>query len=341
MATARKLPSGSYRVRIFSGYKYVNGEKKRLYESFTAPTKREAEMLAAKWAIERDSRAKDITVSEAIDNYIRAKENVLSPSTIRGYTHDKIRFEKIGHLKLRSLKNGNVQSWISELSAKYSYKTVKNTYGLLTTVLKFYEPGISLNVTLPPKIKKQYNLPSDEDVQTLLNYAKGTDLWICMMLARYYSLRRSEICALTDEDLNGDILTVRKAMIQDRNNKWVVKDYPKTYESYRFLIIDEPLLSVLREKKGKFFYGTPTAMTEAFRTAVRRTGIKHINFHLLRHMFATKAATQGIPDFFTAKMGGWSSNSTVLKSVYQNVRDADYREQMRNINALMRHEMET
>ena len=39
MATAKKLPSGSYRVRV---YDKITDK----YKSFTAPTKREAERLA-------------------------------------------------------------------------------------------------------------------------------------------------------------------------------------------------------------------------------------------------------------------------------------------------------
>lgn len=47
MATAKKLPSGAYRVRIFDHYETnTDGERKAIYQSFTAPTKREAERAA-------------------------------------------------------------------------------------------------------------------------------------------------------------------------------------------------------------------------------------------------------------------------------------------------------
>ena len=44
MATAKKLPSGSWRCLIYTG-KDENG--KRQYKSFTADSKKEAEFLAA------------------------------------------------------------------------------------------------------------------------------------------------------------------------------------------------------------------------------------------------------------------------------------------------------
>ena len=47
MAKAKKLPSGSWRVLQFVG---LDADGKRQYKSFTAPTKREAEFLAAEAA---------------------------------------------------------------------------------------------------------------------------------------------------------------------------------------------------------------------------------------------------------------------------------------------------
>lgn len=335
MATARKLPSGSWRCQVFS-HKDPSG--KRVYESFTAPTKREAEKLAAEWAYSRSTRPDDITIGQAADNYIAAKRGVLSPSTMRGYTVCRKRFEDIENLKLRNVTTAVIQPWISTMASKLSQKTVQNTYGLLTAVLDFYAPGTVLNVKLPPKTKKYYDLPSDEDVQKLLKYTEGTELWTAIMLARYYSLRRSEICALRSSDLVDNILTIRRACILDEDGEYVIKDTPKTYGSYRYVLIDEPLLSAL--KQGQFVNYHPGTLSDRFRSALKASGVKPFNFHLLRHMFATKAAMNGIPDFYTAAMGGWEQNSAVLKGIYQNVRDSDLKEKMKEMNKLMQHEMQ-
>ena len=79
MAKAKKLPSGNWRVLVYAGKE--NGKNK--YKSFTAPTKKEAEFQAAQYAMERKERENGaMTVQEAIDRYIDAKEGVLSPSTV-------------------------------------------------------------------------------------------------------------------------------------------------------------------------------------------------------------------------------------------------------------------
>ena len=79
---ARKLPSGSWRARLFLG-EDENGKKH--YKSFTAATKREAERLALNYAEERATPDR-ITFKDALARYIESKSNVLSPSTLRGHT---------------------------------------------------------------------------------------------------------------------------------------------------------------------------------------------------------------------------------------------------------------
>lgn len=336
MPTARKLPSGNYRVRIFS---HVDSSGKKIYESFTAPTKAEAEKLASDWNSNRKARPTDITVGSATDNYIKAKRGVLSPSTIRGYNVCRKRFDGIENLKLRNVTTARIQPWVSELSAELSWKTVQNTYGLLTAVLKYYAPGTTLAVKLPPKTKRFYDLPSDEDIQKLLDHTEGTELWTALMLARYYSLRRSEICALNKTDLKDNILTVHRASILNEDGDYVIKETPKTYSSYRRVLVADPLLSAL--KAGLFVSYSPGTLSDRFHAALKATGVKPFNFHLLRHVFASKAALNGIPDFYTAKMGGWEQNSSVLKEIYQNVQESDLFEQMSRLNVLMQKEYDT
>lgn len=334
MATARKLPSGNYRCQIFSHYTYVNGKKKRVYESFTAPTKREAEAAAALWSCERSERGQDITVAEAVERYIVAKTSVLSPATIRGYrSYQRTGFDRIAGVRLRQLDNETVQIWISSVSTSCGAKTTRNIYMLLTASVRMFSPGKTFSVSLPPRKKLTYNLPSESTMKTLLDHTKGTELWIALMLAYNYGLRRGEICALTSEDLHGDTLTISRDVVLDENNLWVTKDIPKTEESYRSLMIAEPLLGVLQAKDGKFITCNPDALLNRFRRALKAAKVDPFNFHLLRHCYASRAAVLGVPDVYVAKMGGWKPGSPVLKSVYQNALDEELRKQMERMNA--------
>lgn len=80
---AKKLPSGKWHCRV-----RVQGRD----VSITCQTKDEAvaEAMAIKAGIkefdlQEASRRKRFTVGQAVDAYISARENVLSPATLRGY----------------------------------------------------------------------------------------------------------------------------------------------------------------------------------------------------------------------------------------------------------------
>ena len=55
MPKAKKLPSGSWRCRVYS---YKDADGKQHYESFTAPTKAEAEMMAAEYTAGKKRRVR-------------------------------------------------------------------------------------------------------------------------------------------------------------------------------------------------------------------------------------------------------------------------------------------
>lgn len=100
MATPKKLPSGNWRVRV---YDYTDESNVRHYRSFTAATKKECSYMAAEFS-QNKSRiaAGDLTVAEAIDEYIRVKSEVLSHSTIRGYqTQRKNYYKSIETIRIR------------------------------------------------------------------------------------------------------------------------------------------------------------------------------------------------------------------------------------------------
>lgn len=336
MATARKLPSGAWRVRVFS---HKDADGKKHYKSFTAGTKKEAERMAATWNTSRQCQMSGITVSEAISRYIDAKRAVLSPSTVRGYLSMAVdNYDPIGSVKLDTLKSADLQIWISDLAQTHQPKTVRNIYGLLTAAIKMFAPDLAFNVTLPSVGRRQYRLPTDDDIQQLLDHVYGTRLWIALMLARYYSMRRSEICALESRDLDGDILTISRAMVMDENKQWVIKQ-PKTASSYRTLQIADPLLSEMQKIEGRYIDCNPDALINRFHRALKASKVEPFNFHLLRHSFASNAALLGIPDFYTASFGGWRPGSVVLKQIYQNVTDKDRERIMGELNKSMTRNM--
>lgn len=328
MATAKKLPSGSWRIQVFD-HKDVDGKKH--YKSFTAPTKREAQFMAAEWTAGKAAQApENLTLYSAITRYINAKRGVLSPSTIAGYEKmQRNYFKEIGKTKIIDLNNTALQVWISDLSKDLSPKTVRNIHGLLASSIQIFAPDFRLKTTLPAKKKPELYCPSDKDVKKLLESIAGTELEIAVLLAAFGPLRRGEICALTAQDVHGNIIEVNKSMVMGPDRLWYTKQ-PKTYSSYRSIEFPDFVIEKLSGIEGRIIKSTPDQISNKFKKALLRTGLPHFRFHDLRHYSASIMHAIGVPDQYILQRGGWASDN-VMKTVYRNVIDIETAKQNKKI----------
>lgn len=341
MAKAKKLKSGSWRCLV---YDYTDQDGKRHYESFTAPTKKEAEYMAAEFSMTKDvkKRPENLTLYHALDKYIQIKEGVLSPTTIRTYkSARRTHFSSIGEISIRDITNAIVQSWISDLSKRLQPKTVRNTYGLLASTLDMFCPDLYLKVKMPQKKESNFYTPSDSDIKKLLMQIEGTELEIAVLLAAFGTLRRGEICALTNEDVHGNFITVNHAFVRNENNEWILKE-PKTEGSRRTIELPDFVIEKIKDIDGFIVKAHPDALSERFRRAITVSGLQKFRFHDLRHYSASILHAIGVPDQYIMQRGGWSSDY-VMKSVYRNVIDEESARQNQKIMAhfnQMQHEMQ-
>lgn len=316
MAKARKLPSGNWRVRVYS---HTTPDGKKHYESFTGSTRQEAEMMATKFANDNDrKRSADISVKEALDDYMKKHDNVFSPSTLYGYELAYNRIKPIYNLRIRKIKSTDIQAFISELIDKnYAPKTITNTYSLLTAALAFSGVETNFKVTLPSTVKRPPVSPENDQVIALYNNASPTlkkaILFGCL------SLRRGEISALKYGDLNGNVLIVHADMVWGKDRKWHYKPIPKTSVSIRTVYLPDVLVNMLGTGKPDEYIlkVKPNAIGNAFLRLKTKMKID-IRFHDLRHYFASIAKVLNIPDNYVATLGGWQNGSKVLKQIYQN-----------------------
>lgn len=316
MAKAKKLPSGNWRARVYS---HTTPDGKKHYESFTASTKQEAEMMASKFANDNDhKRADDLTVEEAVHNYIESNRSTLSPSTIYGYTKDANRLTVINNIRIRKITSKDLQNLISNLMEKgLSPKTIKNTYGLIRSSLTFSGVDQNFMVHLPSTPKKTRQAPENEQIKALYDNASDK-MKIAIALAAFHSLRRGEIAALKYGDIDGNTLTIHSDIVWGSDNKWHYKDTPKTDASNRIIYLPQKLLDLIGTgHPDQYILGiNPNTIGENFIRLKKKLGID-IRFHDLRHYFASLAVILDIPDTYTASLGGWRNNSSVLKEVYQ------------------------
>ena len=317
MATAKKTPSGMWKVRVYS---HTTPDQKKHYRAFTAPTKQEAEQMAARFSGDADRAAKvDLTVEEALLGYIRARDGVLSVSTIRGYYKiARNHFDGIKTIRIRRLTSEQVQTHISQLSREKSAKTVKNAYGLLTAAINFYLPDKTLHVKLPAKEVKRLQSVTDDDVRLLLDHARGW-LKLCIGLSAFGSLRRGEVCALTYGDVTDGVIYVHADMVEDNDGKWILKAIPKTTDSVRYVYtVPQEILALIGDgaPEERIIKRTPNEVTKYFIQLRDSLGLT-CRYQDLRGYYASTAPVLGVPDIYTSDFGGWRRGSGVLKEHYQ------------------------
>lgn len=273
------------------------------------PGKREAKDIMNKAF---GSYHNSMVFSHAAEVYIKSKENVLSPATIRGYRGliNNIS-ENIMSMQLDKITLPVLQTFINEYSATHSPKSVRNMNGFIVAVLNYNGAEVK-TPRLPQKEKKDIYIPTEEDVKRILQEFKGHRYEAFIVLATM-GLRRSEICALTPEDLNGNVLTINKALVQNEKKEWVIKQ-TKTESSTRKIILPDELVKLLNEKG--FYEGNPENLYFNLQRAQKRLGIPQFPLHKLRHFFASYMHDLGYSDKQIQEFGGWKTDA-IMKTVYQ------------------------
>lgn len=333
MANAKQLPSGSWRVQVYAG---KDAQGKKQYLSFTRPTRKEAEYEALQWQlhykeVSRDSAA--MTLDEAMQAYIKSKDGILSPSTIRGYENiRRNNLRGLMEMKLNRLTPQLIQQAVNVEAKPYldkhgklrrrTPKTLRNIHGLLSAVLAEYHPDLKLTTTLPQKEHKEQTILEPEQIGALLKAVEGDSMELPVLMGVWLCMRASEISALTWEnvDFERGTLTIKRALVRDKENHWVEKA-TKTTTSTRTLQVPAYILEKLAAARqtGSSPRVVPLSsesMYKRLKTILRRNGLPDIRFHDLRHTAASIMLTLNIPDKYAQARGGWATNHT-MKTVYQ------------------------
>ena len=311
--TIEELPSGSYRIRMM--------EKGKRYSLVIdhKPTDSEAVRLIAAVIASTPSDAPSGTFKAASVAYNASKSNVLSASTIREYErYARLLPDSFTRLHLMRITARDVQKVINDLTPDRNPKTVANYAHYISAVLA--ANGIRLPAPkLPQRIRSVQYIPTADDIKATLDALKGTEHELAIRLC-CFGLRRSEVCALTPEDLDNNTLHISKAVVKDKNRQYVVKT-TKTTASDRYVVIPADLADQIRQQ-GYIYKYNPDNLYKALQRAQDRAGVPHFRLHALRHFFASYLHDLGYSDKQVQALGGWSTDN-IMKTIYQHAMDMD------------------
>ena len=321
----RKLPSGAWNVRV-----QIDGKT----HSITKPTEKEciAEAAAIKAGM-KEARLNPTrkTLTKAMDDYIEARQNVLSPSTVRGYrVVQRTRFQQHMNKDISKITQEQWQRAVNLEAKTCSAKTLKNAWGFVSSVLED-ATGHRYTVRLPQVIANDLPFLTAEQIPEFLTAIKGKHCEIGALLA-LSSLRRSEILALKwdDIDLDNNCIYVHGAAVHDENGNLIQKKENKNKTSRRTIPFIIPQLAEAIEaadKKGDLVVtGNPNQLWQSINRICKREGLPEVGVHGLRRSFASLAYHLGISEEVAMRTGGWSDYTTMRK-IYTKVSQKDIQDQ--------------
>lgn len=318
----KELPSGAFHTKIL-----ING--KRI--SITKDTSEEciAEYLAlkhgAKEAVEK-KKHKEVTLSDALNNYIAKREGKKSPATIKGYkVYKKNRLQSMMGANVYETTDAQWQAAVDRDFRKLTDKYAKNVWTFVASAIE-EETGRRPKIELDPpkKAKRPYLEP--EEVLVFVKAMKGRTAEIAALL-ELSSLRVSEVLAVrgTDFDLKNNRVRVHGAAVYGPDGKLVFKDENKTEASDRYVPLIPPLREAIEGMRLTDDYVVkmqPAGIYKQINRVCAANGLPQVGNHGLRHSFASLAYHLGIPEKIAMEIGGWE-DSKVMHDIYTHLAKKD------------------
>ena len=264
-------------------------------------------------------------LEEAASVWIDEKKVCWKPTTCREYRYilDKHVIPWLGDARINNIDQQTMESFASlllkeqdnGLSANYLSYICSIVIRILLHMKKKHGYGIPVPANPVIKSKKcQVILPGGQAMSKLVEYLianSGRNADFGILVALYTGIRIGELCALTwkDIDLKEGVIYIRNNVQRVRgdgggkNKTHTVIQTPKTSDSVRVVPISPMLLPLLEKHRqedsrhiirgSRNLWADPRTVQYQFRKILEECGLEHFNFHMLRHVFASRCIEKG------------------------------------------------
>lgn len=314
-----KRKDGRWEGRYKNGFK---SDGKTRYSSVYGKSYSEVRnILTAKRAEQKPCCLKcDFAFKELSDLWLESIAHSVKESTYMNYS---MKLEKhiipyFGAIRYEKLTIKIFNDFIIEkLSAGLSARYVSDICRVIKSITKFARQKLNYSdkaelLSLPKCEKKERKLLNSVQQKLLTNYLSDSTSPsnLGIFISAVTGIRLGELCALkwSDIDLEKRIITVSKTMQRIKNiggktATKIVITLPKSKTSAREIPVPDVLYSYLTAMQksddcyiltGKKIFAEPRTMQYRFRSVLKKLGLPQVNFHALRHMFATKCVDIGV-----------------------------------------------
>lgn len=329
-----------WRLRI-SGRHPITG--KRIQHSKTIRgTEKQALRALKDFELELDAgvAAKD-TFGAVLDDWIAFKARTWAPGTlvtVDGLVAGKIR-PALGHRPVSAITARELDAFYGTLGdAGLGRSTIARTHQVISECLNqarrwgliAANPARDASPPTPKRRPATERAADPADVAKVLDELPD-DARFFVALATVTGARRGELCALRWTDLDGDTLTISRAVSQSRDG-WVVKS-TKT-DNVRRLHLDAGTVDAWRAHRRQAVeaalavgvtpsdwvfsmhherHWKPAHISALWRNAAKRAGVAGVRLHDLRHLAATRLLALGVDPVTVANRLGHADATTTLR----------------------------
>jgi integrase len=338
--------------------------------------KREAQQHLARIVTELDAgtfvEPSKVTLAQFLERWLAHMRTQVAPRTFGGYA-DKIRnnlIPALGAIQLTKLRPEQISEAYSKalisgrLDGKggLSAQTVRHMHGILKQALAqaclwqaiTHNPA---NVVRPPKLDRgEMQTVNTDQTAAMIEAARGTPIFIPILLGVLCGMRRGEICALRwrSIDLDAGQLSVVASTEQGRGG--MREKEPKNGKG-RLIALPPIVVTELRRHRmqqaewllrlgirltddyhvclredGESVW--PSSLTRAFRTLMHRHRLPPIRFHDLRHSHATHLLAANVhPKIAQERLG--HSNVSITLNTYSHVVPGMQRDAVAKVDAVI------
>ncbi len=238
-----------------------------------------------------------------------------------------------GEFKLSSISTHMIEEFLAK--KQKDSKLSPTTVGYLLTIMKmilkraivwdFLSKNPAEYIQKPKRQRKEMDFLNIEELQIFLETVEKTDpgYYPLFLAASLTGMRRGEITALKWSDVNWTTnqIHVRRSVVSGNLEE------PKSKAAIRAIIVPPLLISVLKKyhlscpigeldlvfpnREGNIMHAE-NMVKRHFLPALRRSGLRRIRFHDLRHTYASLLIAQGENLKFIQQQLGHSSSQTTL-----------------------------